>query len=116
MLDNGPHLSPWDVLSLGRFVSGTFCPCDALSIGTFCPWGCFVLGTFSPLDVLSVGHFVPGTFCPWDVLYVHQLSYVISSACNDENLCILYCSILSYILSLKEELLWLTYRPNQANQ
>ena len=63
MLDNGPHLSPWDVLSLGRFVSGTFCLWDVLSLGTFCPLGCFVLGTFCPL-----GRFVPGTFSPWDVL------------------------------------------------
>ena len=35
MLENGPHLSPWDVLSLG-----TFCP-----LGRFVP-GTFFLGTF----------------------------------------------------------------------
>ena len=43
MLDNGPNLSPWDALCLGRSVPGTFCPLDVLS------W-----------DVLS-----------WDVLYEH---------------------------------------------
>ena len=44
MLENGPHLSPWDVLSLG----------------TFCPLGRFVLW-----DVLSLGRFVLGRFvCP----------------------------------------------------
>ena len=52
MLDNGPHLSPWDVLSLGTFV----------------PWYVLSLERFVPWDVLSLG-----TFCPWDVLYVHPL-------------------------------------------
>ena len=51
MLDNGPHLAPWDVLSLG-----VFCPWDVLSLGTLCPW-----------DVLSL-----------DVLYMHRLNVVCS--------------------------------------
>ena len=82
---------PWDVLSLGRFVTGTFCPsgrfvpCDVLSLRTFCPLGRFVPGTFCALgrfvprdvlslerfvswDVLFLGRFVPVTFCSWDVL------------------------------------------------
>ena len=32
MLDNGPHLSPWDVLS----PLDVFLPSDVLSLGTFC--------------------------------------------------------------------------------
>ena len=60
MLDYGPHLSPWDVLSLGRFV-----PWKVLSLGTFCPWDVLTLRTFCPLvrfvpwDVLSLGMFCP---------------------------------------------------------
>ena len=50
MLDNGPHSSPWDVLSLGTFFTW-----EVLYLGRFFP------GTFFPQDVLS-----------WDVLYVHQ--------------------------------------------
>ena len=52
MLDNGPHLSLWDVLSLGsfcplgHFVSGTFCLWDVLSLGTFLSVGRFVLRSF----------------------------------------------------------------------
>ena len=69
MLDNGPHLSTWDVLTLGTFCPlGRFVPWDVLSLGTFCPLGRFVPGTFCPWDVLSLGRFAPGTFCPWDVL------------------------------------------------
>ena len=34
------HFVRCDVLSLGHFVPGTFCPWDVLSLGTFC------LGTF----------------------------------------------------------------------
>ena len=80
MLYNGPHLSPWDFLSLGTFCPlGRFVPWDVLPLGTFCPLGCFVSlghfvpGTLCPWDVMSLGtfcplgHFVPGTFCPWDV-------------------------------------------------
>ena len=37
---------------LGRFVSGTYCLWDVLSLGCFVPW-----------DVLSIGTFCPGTFC-----------------------------------------------------
>ena len=40
MIDNGPHFSPWDVLSLGRFVPETFCPLGRFVLGKFC------LGTF----------------------------------------------------------------------
>ena len=59
---NGPHLSPWDVLS-----PGTFCPLGLFFPGTFFPWDVFSLGRFfpgtlSPWDVMSFG-----TFCPWDV-------------------------------------------------
>ena len=43
---------------LGRFVLGTFSPCDVLSLGRF------VLGRFVPWDVLSLGTFCLGTFCP----------------------------------------------------
>ena len=43
MLDNGPHLSPWDVLSLGTFCLGMFC------LGTFC------LGTFC-MCIKLLGH------------------------------------------------------------
>ena len=69
MLDDGPHLSPWDVLCLrtfcamGRFVSGPFCPLgrfvrrEVLSLGTFCPQGRFVFGTF------CLGTICLGTFC-----------------------------------------------------
>ena len=58
MLDNGPYLSPWDVLSLGTFfLLGLFVLLDVLSLGRFNP------GTFCPWDVLSLGRFVPGTFC-----------------------------------------------------
>ena len=35
MLDNGPHLASWDVLSLELFVPGTFCLCT-FCLGTFC--------------------------------------------------------------------------------
>ena len=62
MLENGPNLSPWDVLSLGTlcplgpFVSGTFCLWDVLSLGTFCPWD--VLSW----KVWSLGRFVLGRF------------------------------------------------------
>ena len=77
MLYNGPHLSPWDVLSHGtlcplrRFVLGSFRPWNVLSLGTLCPLRRFVLGSFRPWnnvpwDVLSLGMLVPGTFCPWN--------------------------------------------------
>ena len=42
------HFVRCDVLSLGRFVLGTFCPWDILSLGRFVPWD--VLSR----DVLSV--------------------------------------------------------------
>ena len=48
---------------MGRFVSGTFCLWDVLSLGTFCPLGRIVFGTYCPWDILSLGRFVP-----WDVL------------------------------------------------
>ena len=47
MFDNGPHLSPRVILSLG----------------TFCPLGRFVSGTFVPGTFCPLGRFVPGTFC-----------------------------------------------------
>ena len=68
MLENGPNLSPWDVLSLGTlcplgpFVSGTFCLWDVLSLGTCCPWDVLSWKVWS-LGCLSLGRFVPGTFC-----------------------------------------------------
>ena len=45
MLDNGPHLSSWDVLSLGCLFPGMFCPQGRFLRGTFC-LGTFCLGTF----------------------------------------------------------------------
>ena len=46
MLDNGPHLSLWDVLSLGTFCPlGRFVPWDVLSLGPYV-LGRFVLGRF----------------------------------------------------------------------
>ena len=65
MLDNGPHLSPWDVLSLGMFCPlGRFFTWDVLFPGTFC-----LLGRFVPWDILSHGTFCTlGRFVPWDVL------------------------------------------------
>ena len=52
MLYNGPHLSPWDVLS-----HGTLCPLRRFVLGSFRPWNNV------PWDVLSLGMLVPGTFC-----------------------------------------------------
>ena len=64
MLDNGPHLFPWDVLSLGTFCPfGRFVPWDVLSLGCFVPWYAFTMGCFVPWDVLSLGRLVP-----WDAL------------------------------------------------
>ena len=39
---------PWDVLSMRRFVRGTFCPIDVLSVGPYV-WGPYVHGTFCPV-------------------------------------------------------------------
>ena len=69
MLDNGPHQSPqdvlslgtfclWDVLSVGRFVLGMFC-----LLGRSVPWDVLSLGLFVPWDVWSLGTFCLGTFC-----------------------------------------------------
>ena len=66
MLDNGSHWStgtfcpvgrvvPWDVLSMGHCVRGTFCPLDVLSVERFV-LGRFVLGRF------VLGRFVLGRF------------------------------------------------------
>ena len=55
MLYNGPHLSPWDVLS-----HGTLCPLRRFVLGSFRPWNNV------PWDVFSLGMLVPGTFCPWN--------------------------------------------------
>ena len=77
MLDNGPHLSPWDVLSLGMF-----CPWDVLSNGTFCPMVCFVPGTFCPMGrfvpwyVLSLGRLVLGRFVCASFLAVVDIVYL----------------------------------------
>ena len=51
----------WDVLSLGRFVHGTFCLLERFVLGPFV-LGRFVLERFVPWDVLS-----------WDVLSVHLI-------------------------------------------
>ena len=77
-------ICPWDVLSLGRFVSGTFYPWDVLSLGTCCM--CivqfFLMGSATPhwanfeillqsftvmvvLVVLPLGH---KNIC-WTILY-----------------------------------------------
>jgi hypothetical protein len=53
---------PKDVLSHGRFVSGSFVPPDVLSFWTFCLRTFCPPGRFVPLDVLSHGHFVFGRF------------------------------------------------------
>ena len=72
MLGNGPICNPggfvpWDVLYLGRFVLGMFCPLgrvfpwDVLSLETLCPLGRFVSGTFC-LATFCLGMFCLGTF------------------------------------------------------
>ena len=58
MLDNGPHSSPWDVLSLGHYVPGTFCPWDVLSLGRFVAWDVLSLGTFCPLGRFVLERFL----------------------------------------------------------
>ena len=67
IFDNGPHLSPWDVLSLETFcLLGRFVPWDVLSLGTFCPW-----------DVLSLGRFVLGRFvCASSNVYIVLYMYI----------------------------------------
>ena len=51
-----------DVLSVGRFVRGTFCLWGVLTVGRFAH------KTFCSCDVLSVGRFARGTFCSWDLM------------------------------------------------
>ena len=66
ILDNGPHSSPWDVLSLGtfftwevlylgRFFPRMFCPLGRFVLGRFV-LGRFVLGRFVCASVRSKGH------------------------------------------------------------
>ena len=81
MLDNGPYLSAWNVLSLGTFCLWTFCLWDVLSLGR-----CFVPGTFCPLwrfvpfDVLSLLTLSPlWRFVPWDILSWDVLSWEVLS-------------------------------------
>ena len=71
---------PWDVLSVGRFVFGAFCPLGRLSLGTFCFVRCLVCGTFCPVGHVSVGTFCPhGTLCfverfvRWDVFVMGRI-------------------------------------------
>ena len=70
MLYNGPLLSPWDVLPLGRFV-----PWDVLSLGHF------VHGTFCPGLFFPFGRFVLERFVPWDVLFWDVLSVHLMKWC-----------------------------------
>ena len=67
MLYNGPHLSSWDVLSLGTFFPlGRFVLWDVLSLGTFCPWDVLSLGPY------VLGRFVLGRFVCASFFYVIQ--------------------------------------------
>ena len=86
MLDNGPHLSPWDVLSLG-----TFCPWDVLSLGRFVPWDVLSLGRFVPWNVLSLGRLVLGRFVLGRFVCA-SLTYVIFKCWE-----ILYCTVLFHL-------------------
>ena len=64
MLDNGPHLSPWDVLSLG----------------TFCPLGRFVcVPGIAPLPKaasISERHFCPPSSVGWSGFYCSKWTLI----------------------------------------
>ena len=103
MLDNGPHLFPWDVLSLrtfcplGRFVPGMFCPLWRFVPGTFCPWNVLSLGRFV-LGHFVLGRFVLGSFVCASKISRNWINYVPQPTNSSDDLCLFFCIYPSFML------------------
>ena len=97
-----------------KFYVGRFIPGYVLSFGTFCPLGRFVFGTFCTWDVLSLGpdvwgRFVLGRFFPWEVF-----SWDVLSVHPCESLLSLELSPVPDRAQLNSALLWTAFSSSNA--